>query len=49
LSILFFRILLFLPITSLSPAGNAAEKTNTMKKYFASRKTSKKTGVAGQV
>jgi hypothetical protein len=35
--------------TSLSPAGNASEKTDTMKKYFDFHKPSKKTGVAGQV
>jgi len=36
-------------ITSLSPAGNASGKTDTTKKCFNSHKTSKKTGVAGQV
>jgi hypothetical protein len=41
--------LLFLLITSLSPAGNASGKTDTMKEYFDFHKTSKKTGVAGQV
>jgi hypothetical protein len=41
--------LLFLLITAFSPAGNASAKTDTMKKYFDSHKTSKKTGVAGQV
>jgi hypothetical protein len=36
-------------LTSLSPAGNASEKTDTMKKYFDSHKISKETGIAGQV
>ena len=59
MALMIIRLLIFMAflllfslivgITSFSPAGNASEKTDRTNQYFDLHKTSKKTGVAGQV